>query len=70
MADAKPVPSWNVAKHMEAQGFAGILVPSFFHGANKSHINLVLWDWSDEPPRMVKVHDPTDRLPRNRKSWD
>jgi RES domain-containing protein len=40
------------------------------HGAAAKHINLVLWDWSDAPPDMVKVHDPFGRLPRNRKSWD
>jgi RES domain-containing protein len=65
----KPVPSWEVAADLEVQGFAGMLVPSFFAGATAKHINLVLWDWSDAPPNMVKVHDPSARLPRNRKSW-
>lgn len=70
MAKGKPVPSWEVAADLEAQGFAGMLVPSFFAGATAKHINLVLWDWSDAPPNMVKVHDPSARLPRDRKSWE
>jgi hypothetical protein len=24
--------------------------------------NLVLWDWGDAPPRMVRLHDPAGRL--------
>ncbi len=70
MAEKKPVPSWEVARNMEVQGFSGMLVPSFFVGATPRHINLVLWDWSDAPPKMVRVHDPTGRLPRDRKSWE
>lgn len=70
MAKAAAVPSWQVAADLEAGGFAGMLVPSFFVGATAKHINLVLWRWSDAPPTMVKVHDPSARLPRDRKSWE
>ena len=70
MAEGKPVPSWKVAVDMEAQGFAGMLVPSFFVGARAQHVNLVLWNWSDAPPTMVRVHDPSRKLPRDRKSWE
>ena len=70
MANGKAVPSWQVAAELEAQGFAGMLVPSFFVGATAKHVNLVLWDWSDRPPKMVRVHDPSSRLPRDRSSWE
>ena len=70
MANGKPIPSWQVTVDLEAQGFAGMLVPSFFAGATPKHINLVLWTWSDTPPTMVQVHDPAGRLPRDRKSWE
>lgn len=65
----EPVPSWQVAERLEADGFIGILVPSFFVGAEERHVNLVLWDWSDAVPKMVRVHDPEGRLPKNRTSW-
>ena len=70
MAKSEPVPSWQVAADLEGRGFAGMLVPSFFVGATPSHVNLVLWRWSDTLPTLVKVHDPSSRLPRDRKSWD
>lgn len=70
MAQGEPVPSWTVASDMAAEGFAGMLVPSFFVGATAEHVNLVLWSWSDALPTMVKVHDPSGRLPRDRKSWE
>lgn len=70
MAANDSVPSRQVAADLEAQGFAGTLVPSFFVGATAKHVNLVLWSWGDAPPNMVKVHDPAGRLPRDRKSWD
>lgn len=65
-----PVPSWGVADDLEAQGFAGMLVPSFFVGAEKRHLNLVLWQWGDSLPTLVRVHDPAGRLPKDRKSWE
>ena len=70
MDQGVPVPSWEVAQQMEVQGFAGMLVPSFFFGADARQVNLVVWNWSDRPPLMVKVHDPTGRLPKDRKSWE
>jgi len=70
MEDGKPVPSWEVAERMEGQGFVGMVVPSFFPGAGAKHVNLVLFKWGDEPPTLVRVHDPKQRLPRNRRSWD
>jgi RES domain-containing protein len=70
MEDGEPVPSWDVAERLEAQGFVGILVPSFFPGAGEQHKNLILFDWGDELPTLVRVYDPTNRLQRDRMSWD
>jgi RES domain-containing protein len=58
------VPSWKLAKHMIADGVAGVIVPSFADGATSTDKNLVLWRWSDELPHRVGVFDPDQRLPR------
>ena len=70
MENREPVPSWQVAERMEAQGFAGMLVPSFFPGAEAKHLNLVLFTWGDDLPTLVRIYDPTGRLPKNRSSWE
>lgn len=62
--------SWVVARNLIAEGAAGILVPSFAHGARADrHHNLVLWRWSDQLPHQVNVIDPHRRLPRDQTSW-
>jgi len=61
--------SWQLARRLIARGIAGILVPSFAPGATHRDENLVLWDWSNRPPRQVTVFDPTGRLPREQRSW-
>lgn len=67
----RPEPaSWRLARRLIARGIAGILGPSFAPGATHRDANLVLWDWSDRPPRQVKVFDPSGRLPRNQLSWE
>jgi len=63
------LPSWRLARRLIARGIAGILVPSFAPGATHRDENLVLWDWSNRPPRQVTVFDPTGRLPRDQRSW-
>ncbi len=67
--DGKPVPSWRLAERLIASRNAGILVPSFAPGATPDDVNLVLWDWSDNLPHQIKVHDPDRRLPKNASSW-
>ena len=62
--------SWYLARRLTARGIAGILVPSFTLGATQRDENLVLWDWSDQPPLQVRVFVPGGRLPRNRRSWE
>jgi RES domain-containing protein len=70
MEEGKPVPSWQIADRLEAKGFVGMLVPSFFPGAGAKHLNLILFTWGDKPPTLVRVYDPSDRLPKDRSSWD
>jgi RES domain-containing protein len=65
-----PPPSWLLAEKLIQQGYAGAIYPSFAQAADATrHHNLVLWDWSDQPPHQVVVHDPDLRLPRNQSSW-
>lgn len=68
MEDGEPVPSWQVGERMEAQGFVGMLVPSFFPGAEAQHLNLILFKWGDDLPALVRVY-ATERLPKDRSSW-
>lgn len=70
MEDGDVVPSWKVAERLEAEGFVGMLVPSFFPGAQERHVNLVLFKWGGDLPSLVRVYDPDGRLPRDRRSWD
>lgn len=64
-----PVPSWRIAKRLIDAGHAGIIVPSFAHGAERDARNLVLWRWADVPPHRVTIFDLEGRLPRNDASW-
>jgi len=69
MEDGDRVPSWAIAERLVAEGFVGILVPSFFPGASQRHVNLVLFNWGEHLPTLVRVFDPTGRLPKDRSSW-
>jgi RES domain-containing protein len=62
-------PSWAVATQLMAKGAAGILVPSFANGATPEMTNLVLWNWGDALPHLVRVYDPKERLPKDQSSW-
>jgi RES domain-containing protein len=70
MLNGEKVLSQEVAKRLEGEGHAGMLVPSFFPGAGAKDVNLILWRWGDRLPARVRVHDPERRLPRNRRSWE
>jgi len=61
--------SWGVVRRLLADGHAGMLVPSFAHGAMADDINLVLWRWGPDLPHKVTVYDPTGKLPKNQLSW-
>lgn len=65
----QPVPSHEVASRLRAAGCVGILVPSFARRAGKADVNLVMWDWSRDPPHRIEVIDDEDRLPANQDSW-
>lgn len=62
-------PSWGLARRLFADGSAGIIVPSFAHGATADDVNLVFWSWSDAPPHQVRVIDDQGRLPKDDSSW-
>ena len=61
--------SWGVTRRLRADGYAGILVPSFANGTTADDQNLVLWHWGPDLPHRVAVHDPTGKLPTNQLSW-
>jgi RES domain-containing protein len=63
-------PSWLVADRLKADGYAGILAPSFASGAGPGNINLVLWRWSADLPARAAVYDPQGRLPKDQRSWE
>jgi RES domain-containing protein len=62
-------PSWQMARRLMDEGFAGALVPSYAVGARADWANLVLWDWGDTLPHRVTVYDPNHQLPSNQRSW-
>jgi len=58
MLSGKPVPTQDLAEAAIAQGYAGIVVPSYARGAPADALNLVLWDWD----RRIRLVDDDDRL--------
>lgn len=69
MLAGKSPPSWIVSDRLKADGYAGILVPSFVPGATEDQINLVLWRWGPDRPSKVRIFDPEGRLPKDQSSW-
>jgi RES domain-containing protein len=57
--------SWSVHARF-GKSAAGVLVPSFAHGAAAGNTNLALWKWGAQLPYHVTIHDPEQRLPM---SW-
>ena len=62
-------PSWVMADRLSRNGVAGIVVPSYAHGATAADINVVFWDWGPALPHQVQVVDDERRLPRDASSW-
>lgn len=58
MLARQPVPTQQLAEAAIAQGFAGILVPSYARGAPADALNLVLWSWDGR----LNLVDDSDRL--------
>jgi RES domain-containing protein len=69
MLAGKEAPSWLVVDKLAAEGFAGILVPSFVPGAGAGNINIVLWQWGSDLPHQLLVFDPHGGLPSDQSSW-
>lgn len=59
-----PAPTQSFAALLVAQGFAGMIVPSYAKGATPDARNLVLWVWGDAPPTLLRVIDDEGRLIR------
>jgi RES domain-containing protein len=70
LAEGRKPASHAVVERLADGGAAGVLVPSFAHGAAPHDQNLVLWRWGKDLPHKVEVHDPSGRLPKNQLSWD
>jgi len=69
LRDGGDAPSWLVAERLEADGFVGMLAPSFVPHATEANCTLILWRWGPELPARIVVFDPTGRLPRDQLSW-
>ena len=59
-------PSWVLGDIALDAGAAGILFPSSAHAGGT---NLVLFNSSQLPARMLRVHDPDGHLPGDARSW-
>ncbi|WP_017671805.1 RES family NAD+ phosphorylase [Blastomonas sp. AAP53] len=58
MLSGKPAPTQQLAEAAIAQGYAGIIVPSYARGAPAEALNLVLWNWDGR----ITLVDDDDRL--------
>lgn len=58
MLSGQRVPTQELAEAAIAQGFAGIVVPSYARGAPADAFNLVLWAWDGK----LDLVDDDDRL--------
>jgi RES domain-containing protein len=52
------------ARTLIAEGCSGLLVRSFAPGASEDDLNLVLWQWGNEPPARLTLIDDESRLTR------
>ncbi len=57
MLDGRAVPTQELARALVADGYAGMLVPSYVQGAAAGAVNMVLWRWDG-----LKVVDDEGRL--------
>jgi RES domain-containing protein len=62
MRDAGEAPTQRFARELVAQGYNGLLVPSFAKGAGSGDLNLVLWRWGDAAPSRLELIDDEHRL--------
>lgn len=62
MRDHGEAQTQRFARELVAQGFNGLLVPSFAKGAVAGDLNLVLWRWGDAAPSRLELIDDEHRL--------
>lgn len=55
-------PTQRFAGQLAADGFVGLRVRSFARGAAPDDINVVLWQWGEAPPAVLRVIDDEGRL--------
>lgn len=55
-------PTQRLARELVAQGFNGVLAPSFAKGAVAGDQNLVLWRWGAVAPSRLELIDDEHRL--------
>ena len=63
MLDGQLVPTQELARALNADGFAGLLIQSFAKGASSSDFNIVLWGWAGKNGSL-EVVDDEERLSR------
>ena len=63
MLAGQPGPTQNFAAGLIADGFAGLLIPSYAKGAGPTDFNIVLWNWTG-PAQTLTVVDDENRLGR------
>jgi RES domain-containing protein len=59
-------PTWLIGDSLIRDGAKGLLFPSFRHATGT---NLVLFNANLAPTDRVEPHDPTGKLPTDRRSW-
>ncbi|MCB1347285.1 MAG: RES domain-containing protein [Paracoccaceae bacterium] len=64
MADGAPVPTQDLAAALIAEGYAGLIAPSFAPAALPGDLNMVLWRWGDALPCRLVLNDRDGRLAR------
>ena len=62
MLRGAPVPTQDFAERLIAEGFVGLVVPSYAKGAVERDLNLVLWRWNTGANDGVEVVDDEGRL--------
>ena len=55
-------PGQDLALQLIADGYAGLVAPSYAQGAAADEFNLVLWVWGDMPDARLTVIDVEGRL--------
>lgn len=63
MRNERKAPGQIFAERLIGQGYEGLLVQSFAHGASETDLNLVLWKW-ERPARLTLIDDEGRLTPR------